>query len=237
MLTNNLRVLGIVPARGGSKGVPRKNIRLLRGKHLIGYSIESALESDYLTDIVVSTDDAEIAYISESYGATVLNRPESLAQDKTPMLPVLQHVLVQAEALNEVSYDYIMILQPTAPMRTAMDIDNAIKVVIEKQCDSLVSLYLVEDCHPSRMYTIDNGLLSKVMSEPDGALRQELPPVYHRNGCIYLTSRELLMERGELVSDACCPYIMPVERSINIDTALDLEYAEFIFSRQSINNE
>lgn len=237
MLTNSLRVLGIIPARGGSKGVPRKNIRLLRGKHLIGYSIESALGSGYLTDILVSTDDAEIASISESYGATVLKRPQSLAQDKTPMLPVLQHGLTQAEALNGSRYDYIMILQPTAPMRTAIDIDNAIKVVMEEGCDSLVSLYQVEDCHPSRMYTIDNGLLMKVMSEPDGALRQALPAVYHRNGSIYLMSRALLMEKGEIVSNSSYPYVMPAERSLNIDTELDLEYAEFIFQRQLGDNE
>ena len=237
MLTNESKVLGIIPARGGSKGVIRKNIRLLAGKHLIGYSIESALESEYLTDVVVSTDDTEIADISESYGATVLMRPQSLAEDRTPMLPVLQHTLTQAEELNGVKYDYIMILQPTAPLRSATDIDKAIKTIVEKKCDSLVSLYQVEDCHPSRMYTIDKDILNKVMSEPDGALRQALPAVFHRNGCVYLSSRELLMEQGLIVSDLCYPYIMSAERSLNIDTELDLEYAEFIFQKKLNSNE
>jgi CMP-N-acetylneuraminic acid synthetase len=124
-----------------------------------------------------------------------------------------------------------MIIQPTAPMRSAAVIDEAIKNVILHQCDSLVSLYQVEDCHPSRMYIIDDGVMTKVMEEPAGALRQALPAIYHRNGCIYLSSRELLLEKSLIVGDTCFPYIMPASRSVNIDTELDLEYAEFIFQR------
>jgi CMP-N,N'-diacetyllegionaminic acid synthase len=228
---SNKKILGIIPARGGSKGVIRKNIRLLAGKPLIGYSIEAALKSEYLTEVVVSTDNIDISNISKSFGISVLMRPESLAQDTTPMLPVLQHTLLQVEEFSGVKYDYVMIIQPTAPMRSSADIDGSIKVIISQQCDSLVSLYQVEDCHPSRMYTIDDSIMNKVMNEPAGALRQELPAVFHRNGCIYLSSRELLVEQSIIISDRCFPYIMPASRSINIDTELDLEYAEFIFQR------
>jgi len=232
LLIESKKILGIIPARGGSKGVLRKNIRLLAGKPLIGYAIESALKSDLLTDVVVSTDDSEIAEISKSFGITVLLRPEELAQDKTPMLPVLQHTLKQAEQLNGYKYDYIMILQPTAPMRTTIDIDNAIIKLVKENGDSLVSLYQVEDCHPSRMYTIEKGSLVKVMPEPEGALRQALPAVYHRNGSVYLSSRKLLLEQGLIVSKSCISFIMSAENSVNIDTELDLEYAEFIFQKR-----
>ena len=207
MSISDYKVLGIIPARGGSKGVPRKNIRLINGKHLIGYAIESALESHLLTDLVVSTDDAEIAAISESYGASVQMRPSLLAQDATPMIPVLQHALQTEEIAKEIRYDYVMTLQPTAPMRTAHDIDEAIKLVNQHGHRSIVSVYLVEDCHPARMYVIDpKEGLKPVMNEPDGSLRQALPDVYHRNGCIYLTARQLLLSDGRIMDEACFPF-------------------------------
>ena len=237
MHINKIKTLGIIPARGGSKGVLRKNIRYLAGKHLIGHSIESAQKSEYLTNILVSTDDKEIANISHQYGSTVLIRPHSLAQDDTPMLPVIKHALIESERLNQQKYDYVVILQPTAPLRTANDIDSAIEKVVINKSNSLVSLYRVEDAHPSRMYTIENGNLNKVMNEPQGALRQRLKDVFHRNGCIYISSRDLILNKDLIMDDSCYPYIMPIENSLNIDTELDLEYAEFLYARNLKNNE
>lgn len=232
MTIKDRKVLGIIPARGGSKGVLRKNIRDLAGKPLIGYSIESAKCSQYLTDFVVSTDDQEIAEVAHSFEADVLIRPANLAEDKTPMLPVLQYTLEQMEQKNGVQYDFIVILQPTAPMREAQDIDDAIVKITESGDDSLVSLYKVEDCHPSRMYTLEEDKMRKVMPEPEGALRQALPDVFHRNGCVYISSRDLIVNQGTIISDSCYPYIMSAERSVNIDTELDLAFAEFIFQRK-----
>lgn len=225
-----IRVLGVIPARGGSKGVKRKNVRILHGKPLIAYSIQSAQESKFLSEFIVSTDDDEISRVATEFGAAVIARPPNLAQDKSPMLPVLQHALIEAENRFNTKFDYLMILQPTAPLRCAVDIDDAILKMQSNKSDSLVSLYEVEDCHPARMYTLKREKLTKVMEEPKGSLRQALPSVYHRNGCIYMTSRELLM-KGEIMGADCIPHIMDIARSVNIDTEQDLEYAEFVFSR------
>jgi CMP-N-acetylneuraminic acid synthetase len=232
-LHTNIKVLGVIPARGGSKGVLRKNIRLLAGQPLISYAIESAKDSERLTSFMVSTDDEEVASVAKDFGADVLMRPAHLAEDATPMLPVMQHALVEAEKLHHLKYDYLMILQPTAPKRTAQDIDNSIAVIEKTGAESLTSLYRVEDSHPSRMYTLEGGKMVKVMEEPAGALRQALPEVFHRNGCIYLSSRELILDKAQILDDACVPYIMSEENSVNIDTELDLEYAEFIFQRNA----
>tara|TARA_R110001599_G_scaffold346197_1_gene571206 strand:- start:3423 stop:4151 length:729 start_codon:yes stop_codon:yes gene_type:complete len=231
--TKQKTILGVIPARGGSKGVHRKNVRLLSGKPLIAYSIEAALQSTCLTNFYVSTDDAEISEVASSYGAPVIRRPDGLAQDKTPMLPVLQHAVLEAEKLNGIKYDYVMIIQPTAPKRSSADIDNAFHQIVVEGKESLVSVYKVEDCHPSRMYRVDNGTMVKVMAEPEGSLRQALPDVYHRNGCIYISTRELILGSCKILSDDCIPFIMSEENSVNIDTELDLEYAEFVFQKQS----
>lgn len=232
--SNAPKILAVVPARGGSKGVKRKNVRLLAGTPLIGHTIVAAKDSGLLSHIVVSTEDEEIANVSRSFGCEVVNRPIDLAQDNTPMIPVLRHALEVCEDKYNCVYDFVMILQPTAPLRTASLIDDSITKFIQSKKSSLVSLYQVEDAHPSRMYTIINGKLKKIMEEPANALRQSLPPVYHRNGCIYISSRSLINE-NLIVGEDCYPYIMEEKDSLNIDTEMDLEYAEFIFSR--LNNE
>lgn len=229
-INNFPKILGIIPARGGSKGVKRKNVRLLDGKPLISYAIESAKTSKYLTKFFVSTDDQEIASVASDFGAEVLPRPKELAEDKTPMIPVLQHALLESEKKYDTQFDYLIILQPTAPMRTAEDIDQAILQIVDSKSNSLVSLYEVEDCHPARMYRIEEGKLQPIMAEPKGALRQALPAVFHRNGIIYISTRELILS-GQIMDDTCTPFIMDASKSVNIDTEQDLEYAEFVFSK------
>lgn len=226
------KTLAIIPARGGSKGVPRKNIRNVAGKPLIGWSIDAAKKSELITTFYVSTDDTEISDVAKACGSNVILRPEELAQDKTPMIPAIQHACEYAESIHG-KFDYIVLLQPTAPQRITEDIDSSIQLLEgDNKIDSVVSVYLVEDTHPSRMYTIENEVLKKYADEPTGALRQDLEAVYHRNGAIYACRRDVLMVEGKLIGDNCAPFIMPKERSGNIDDMMDLHITELMLKLQ-----
>lgn len=227
------RVLGIIPARGGSKGVKRKNVRLVGDKPLIYWSITCAKESQSLSECYVTTDDREISEIAESFGIEVIARPDNLAMDKTPMIPVLQHLCLEAENMHG-KFDYVLLLQPTAPMRRAIDIDSAISSLVNSssRAKSLLSVYQVEDCHPSRMYLREGESLVPFYEEPKGSLRQDLTPVFHRNGAIYLCERDLLMESNALICDNPLPYIMSKADSVNIDDEEDLLVADFLMTRR-----
>ena len=224
-------VLTIIPARGGSKGVPRKNVRLVGGKPLIAWSIEAAQASRLVGEFYVSTDDAEIASVARQCGAEVLPRSPELAGDRTPMVDVVKHVLAACEARRGSAYDFILLLQPTAPMRTAADVDGALGVLMSGDADSVISVYRVEDAHPSRMYLLRGGELDPFSPEPPGSLRQDLPDVYHRNGAIYACTRRLLVEDGKLWGQRMVPFIMPKQRSLNIDDSQDLAMADFLLGR------
>ena len=223
--------LAIIPARGGSKGVPRKNIRLVAGLPLIAYSIQAAQASQTLTHCVVSTEDEEIASVARSFGAEVLPRPAELAGDKTPMPPVVRDVFTTLETRLGLRFDYGVLLQPTAPLRTAADIDAALSLLRETRADSVVSVYRVYDHHPARMYRLENERLVPLQAEPSGSLRQDLPAVYHRNGAIYAFRRSLLDEIDGLLGPDTRPYIMPEERSVNIDNEIDLLLADLLLNR------
>jgi CMP-N,N'-diacetyllegionaminic acid synthase len=222
-----MRVLGIIPARGGSKGVPRKNVRMLGGKPLICHSIYAAKASKSVTHFLVSTDDAEIAQVAKSWGAEVLARPAELAQDKTPMPEVIHHVLKERGA----GFDIILLLQPTCPQRTGNDIDTALAGFNDAQVQSVMSVYQVEDHHPGRMYKTQDGRLAPLFPEWIAARRQDLPAIYHRNGAIYACRAEHFQRTGFLWDDRPFPYVMPRSRSLNIDDPFDFEIAEFIYSR------
>ena len=223
--------LGIIPARGGSKGVPRKNIRPVGGQPLIAYAICAAKKSKLITTFVTSTDDEEIASVSRSLGSAVCMRSSELAADDTPMVPVVQHVLAMMERQTE-PFDYVALLQPTAPQRTASDIDAALGILIGSDADSVVSVYQVEDHHPTRMYRQgEDGRLVPYAHEPEGRLRQDLEPVFHRNGAIYACRRRLLEPPGTLIGHYTLPYIMPRARSINIDDELDLLLADLTLTQ------
>jgi len=197
------------------------------GRPLIAYTIKAAKDSKLLRHFVVSTDDVEIASIAEKLGSPVLIRPSQLAADDTPMVPVVDHALRVLEP-DMGRFDYVVVLQPTSPLRTGSDIDAALTLLIESGADSVVSVYEVGDHHPARMYRIVEGRLVPYASEPPDRLRQGLPPVYHRNGAIYACRRALIEEQGTLIGPDTRPYIMPRERSINIDDELDLAFADFL---------
>lgn len=226
-------ILGIIPARGGSKGVPRKNIRLVAGKPLIEYTIEAAKGSRLLTYYTVSTDDTEIAGVAEQLGAPVLMRPPQLATDDTPMIHVMQHVLVTLKQTTG-DYDYTVLLQPTAPLRTAKHIDESLRLLIQKNADSVVSVTQVPGHYnPHWQFIIENKTLKLFTKQPLHEIikrRQELPITYVRNGAIYACKTELIKEKGDIYGNYCIGYIMREEESVNIDSEGDFWVAKRLLS-------
>lgn len=222
-----MRVLGIIPARGGSKGVPRKNVRMLGGKPLICHSIDAAKASKSVSHFLVSTDNPEITEVAKSWGAEVLPRPAELAQDTTPMPDVIHHVLRERGS----GFDIILLLQPTCPQRTSEDIDAALALFNDSKVQSVMSVYQVEDHHPGRMYKVAGGRLAPLFPELIAARRQDLPAIFHRNGAIYACRVDHFKRTGFLWDEQPVPYVMPRDRSLNIDDPFDFEIAEFIYSR------
>lgn len=226
---NKLKVLGIIPARGGSKGIPSKNIKELDGMPLIAYTIRAAISSN-LTHVIISTDSQTIADIAICYGANVpFLRPDNLATDTASSMPVAIHGLLEMEKLYECQYDAVMLLQPTTPFRTTEDINSAISLLIEKDTDSVISVVDVGGTHPARMKYLREGLLidPPFCEEKENQNRQELEPMFIRNGAIYLSKRNVLL-KGTYKGDSCAALIMPNKRSVNIDTIFDFEYAEWL---------
>ena len=223
------RVLGVIPARGGSKGVPRKNIAPILGKPLIAYTIEAALASRLLTDVIVSTDDEEIARVARQYGAEVpFMRPAELATDSAQAIPTIQHAVREMEKLRSWRYDAVVMLQPTTPLRNAEDIDECLKKLFATDADSVISVVEVGGYHPVRMKRIvDDQLVDYAEEEIENRPRQELPPVYLRAGSVYATRRDVLMVQNSFKGRISRPYVIPPERYANIDTAIDLKIAEW----------
>ena len=224
-----MQVLGIVTARGGSKGLPRKNIQALCGKPVLQYTAEAALRAKRLTRVVLSTEDVEIAEVGRRCGLEVpFMRPPELARDDTPHVPVLQDVVRKLEQAGSI-YDAILTLQPTNPLRLPADIDGAIQLLEETGADSVISFVAVGEKHPARMKFIDAE--GRVIDPPfveksEGQRRQELPPLYLREGSIYLTRRDVLMRHNSVKGHDCRAWIMPQDRACNIDGPFDLFLAE-----------
>jgi len=231
-----VNVLGITLARGGSKGVPRKNIRMIAGKPLLAYTVEEALKCTLITEYVVSSDDPDILAVAFEYGAQVIERPAKLAQDDTPHLPALVHALDWAEDFYNTRFDAVADLRATNPLKTALDIDLAIKKLAKTDADCVVGVSKLEDHHPSRIKLIYNDRLVDVWPEPASGRRQDLKPdVYIRNGSIYVVKAEVLRAGYFFTGQDLIirPYIMPPERGINIDTEMDFLFAEAVVCGQN----
>lgn len=229
---SNKKILAVIPARGGSKGIPNKNIADVGGSPLIKYTIDAAIKSTMLTHCVVSTDSDKISDVAKSLGALVpFIRPEHLSNDTALSLPVMQHAVEFMESKQGYQYDLVIMLQPTTPLRQTSDIDNAIKLLFDTNADSVVSVVEVDGYHPLRMKRVVDGRLINYIDQghEDMRPRQELPPVYIRNGAIYATIRDVLMDKDSFTGSDIRSYIMPLERSINIDTQLDLQLAKSFF--------
>jgi len=230
------KILALIPARGGSKGVPHKNIRPVAGKPLIAYSIEAALAArEMLYRIVVSTDEEQIASAARQLGAEApFLRPADLASDKSPMVPVVRHAVQFIEQQDGVHLDWVLLLQPTALFRTAEDIRAAVALAQGGGCDSVISVVQVFSTHPILMKKIEDGhLVPFCIEEKEGTRRQDYQPAaYMRNGAIYLVKRDVVVDKGSMWGDVIHPYVMPEERSVNIDSEMDLRVAEMMLAER-----
>ena len=229
------KVLAVIPARGGSKGIKGKNIKDLGGKPLIAYTIEEALKSNLIHDCIVSTDDEKIAKVSREYGADVpFMRPDELSCDKSLSLPVVLHALEFMEKKNKFKYDAVIMLQATTPFKEVSDIDKAIIMLFENDADSVISVVNVDANHPLRMKRIVGNRLINYIDQGYENMRprQELPPVYIRNGALYLAKRETLLEQNTFSGKNCLALEMPEEKSVNIDTFKDMLLAEYFLNHE-----
>jgi CMP-N,N'-diacetyllegionaminic acid synthase len=223
------RVLGLIPARGGSKGIPRKNVRLLAGRPLLGYTAEAAGKARRLTRVVLSTEDPEIAEIGRRCGLEVpFLRPAELARDETPMLPVVQHALRWLEEHGE-RFDAVCLLQPTNPLRRPKDIDACIDLLEEQLADAVVTVSPVPlEYNPHWVYFLgENGCIHLATGEtaPIGR-RQDLPPAFHREGSVYVVRRDVVVGQNSLYGRFLVGYEIDSHRSVNVDSLEDWERAE-----------
>lgn len=223
----NEKILALIPARGGSKGIKNKNIVDLNGKPLIAYSIDSANESKYIDRTVVTTDSERIAEVSKQYGADVpFMRPKELATDTATTLEAVLHAIAELKREGNL-YDVLVLLQPTQPLRTSEEIDRAIEVFFEHKKKALVSVSEV-DTHPILIRSIDeNGRLVRLLQASSTCRRQDMPPFYQVNGCIYINQINEINETTSF-NDNEIPFLMQKKDSVDIDTMEDLQYARYI---------
>lgn len=231
MQNPGFRVLGLVPARGGSKGVPGKNLKELCGKPLLRYTAEAALSSKRLSRVILSTEDERIAACGRDCGIEVpFIRPPDLARDETPMLPVVRHAISALEAAGD-RFDAICLLQPTNPLRRSDDIDACISLLVESGADAVVTVLSVPAEHnPHWVYFRDEqGFLHLSTGEAVPIpRRQELPPAFHREGSVYVTRRDVLVEGNSFYGTKLLGYPIDPARSVNIDTLDDWLRAELL---------
>lgn len=223
-------VLGIITARGGSKSIPRKNIKLVAGKPLIAWTIEPALNCHSLNRVIVSTDDAEIEKVSRDWGAEVpFLRPAELAQDNSPHVDVIVHAIEWLMTNENYCPDYIVLLQPTSPLRTAQDIDAAVALALQRDADCVISVS-ESPAHPYLNKRVtEEGKLADFADMPKGYLpRQSFPPAYVVNGAIYLARRDVLLRERMWYTSRTYPYIMSPEHSLDIDTPWDMYLADLV---------
>jgi CMP-N,N'-diacetyllegionaminic acid synthase len=228
-----MKVLGVIPARGGSKGIPNKNIKPLVGKSLVERTYETARKCPSLDRIILSTDDEKIAELGKSLGIEVpFIRPKELATDTTPMFDVIYHVLVELQHKDNYYPDVVLILQPTTPLRKSEYIETAVKLL--KDNDSVCSLIQVpDDMSPYYLMKItDAGLVDYFMEEGKKIKRrQDAPKAYKRDGSIYLTKTSVIFEKKSLYGDKCVPLFVDSKNSINIDTEEDWHKAEELIEK------
>jgi CMP-N,N'-diacetyllegionaminic acid synthase len=224
---NGKRVLAIIPARGGSKGIPRKNIAQVAGKPLIAWTIEEAKKSRYIDRLILSSEDPEIIEVAKLFGCDVpFVRPKEIAMDDTPGIDPVIHACKELPG-----YEYVVLLQPTSPLRLAVDIDSCIEKCEESSAPACVSV-TEPDKSPYWMYSMesDDKLKPIMKEEKRYARRQDIPKVYALNGAVYVGKSDWVMEKRTFVTEETVAYIMPTTRSIDIDVKTDLLYADTLLN-------
>lgn len=234
-----MNILSVIPARGGSKGLPRKNVRDLCGKPLIAYSIEASLEAELVNDTFVSTDDLTIAKVGKEWGAEVIMRPSEFAQDTSLVIDSMRHV-IKTQELQGLTYDYMVLLEPTSPMRTPKDIDDTIKLVINRNADSGAT-FSETPTPPTRIWRIENSKPTPFIEGSNPFLpRQAHMTGYFLNGMVYVIKvSELMKTKGNsILIGKQVASIVPAERVVDIDTLEDLHYAEYrLLNNKKIKHE
>jgi len=241
-MVTSTEVLAIIPARGGSKGVPRKNIREFAGFPLIAYSIAAGLQAQQVSRVVVSTDDAEIADIAQSYGAEVpFMRPSELAQDDTLDLPVFEHALHWLQENEDYQPDLVVQLRPTSPLRPTDLVDRAVKLMLDHpEADSARGV-VPSGQNPHKMWRIDEKgrmvplLVVKGIAEPYNAPRQKLPPVYWQTGHIDVIRPEVILEKGSMSGDVILPVVIDPSFTVDIDTERDWVRYEWLVREEALD--
>ena len=226
-----MNVLGVIPARGGSKGIPRKNLTPLCGRPLLAYTADAVKESKKLTRTIVSTDDEHIAECARSLGLEVpFVRPASLAIDDAPMLPVLQHAITAMRS-GGFDADMVVLLQPTSPLRRGEHIDTAVDWLQRVRGDSVVTVVAVpHQFNPTSVMRVEDGLLKPFLDGRPPTRRQDKPQIFARNGPAVLAVHTRVIEGGSLYGDESWPLLMTAEDSLDIDTPWDLRLAESIIA-------
>lgn len=236
-MINDLKVLGLILARGGSKGLPRKNLKLLRGKPLVAWSIETARDSKYLDDLVISTDDQEIADLAVNYNCEVpFLRPACLSTDTSPSIDSIQH------ALNFLGnqgryFDIVALLEPTSPLRESIDIDNAINQLVNSNAYSIVGICRAETIHPAFMYrmTEERYLLPFMIKQSDRLRRQDIiDNLYFLEGTIYASKTQPLLKYRSFYHENTLGYEVPKWKSPEIDDEIDFLFVEAIMKYREI---
>lgn len=231
-MISDKKVLSIIPARGGSKGLPGKNILPLAGKPLLAWSILAAKKSKYIDKCIISTDDKEIAKVANSYDCEVpFLRPSELALDETSSFEVVEHA-IQFYKRNNCEFDYIILLEPTSPLRNSKDIDDALERLVSnyKIADSIVGVSKVEESHPVFDVRINrNGLISPYASKSFNSFRrQDIEPLFFFEGSLYISKTKTLLNEKNFYHERTLPFIIPKWKSIEIDEMLDMVIAEAI---------
>lgn len=233
MDSSKKKILAIIPARGGSKGIPRKNILSIAGKPLIAYSIEAAAKSKYIDKLVLSSEDEEILAVARRYGVQTIKRPMSLAKDRSRIERVILHALDYLKRKENYVPEAVVKLYPTSPLRRTVDIDEAIKVFLKSDADSLISVQPVGPEYLKTFLLNDQGyLVGAVNNRYPFTDRQKLPKVFWSNGAVWIFSRKFFMKNKKFFSSKTLPYIMSENFGVDLDTPQDLKELEIILAKR-----